>query len=164
MDKSGRKISVGGVVKKNNTILLVKHNYGPTKGKWDFPRGYVELGESLEDAIIREVYEETSINSKPINISGIRNMLRIIEYNNMTNDVLIIWELEYISGVPIPDGREINETGFFNLDEILKLSNVGGWTKEIVTAIASSKGLSESKYSPSSHPEGTIYWKTYLSI
>jgi 8-oxo-dGTP diphosphatase len=163
MDKRGQKITVGGIVKRDNSILLVKHSYGHTKGKWDFPRGYVQIDESIESAVIRELYEETSINAKPVLIIGIRNMIRNLQDNSITNDLLIIWELEYVSGEPNPDGREIIETAFFSVEELINNPNVGDWTKEIVSATINNNGLTESKYSPKSHPNGTTYWKTYLT-
>ena len=49
------KIGVGALVidKENNSILLSKKNYGPTKDKWTFPEGYVDKYESLSEAIKR---------------------------------------------------------------------------------------------------------------
>jgi ADP-ribose pyrophosphatase YjhB (NUDIX family) len=162
MDKQGYKITVGGIVKKDNSILLVKHGYGHTRGRWDFPRGYVEIDESIEAAVIREVYEETSIKATPIGIIGIRHMLQILNENDVSNELLTIWELKYEEGNPKPDGREIIEAAFFQIDELLNSPEIGGWTKEIVSSSLFSNGLKNSTYSPKSHPNGTIYWKSYL--
>jgi len=54
-------------------FLLVKHAYGPTKGRWDFIRGYIEADEILEEAAVREVAEETSVHAVPITIIGLRH-------------------------------------------------------------------------------------------
>jgi len=43
-------------------ILLVKRDREPAKGQWSLPGGRVELGESLREAIVREVREETGID------------------------------------------------------------------------------------------------------
>ncbi len=45
-------------------ILLLKRGIQPQKGKWTFPAGFVELGESAEDAAVRETWEETGIKVK----------------------------------------------------------------------------------------------------
>ena len=54
-------VGVGGVVLRNGKILLVKRRFDPNKGKWSFPGGLVELGESVRDAVKREVKEETGL-------------------------------------------------------------------------------------------------------
>lgn len=164
MDKRGYKITVGGIVIKDNSILLVKHNYGHTKGRWDFPRGYVEIDESIEHAVVRELYEETSIRAITISIVGIRHMIQAINDNSMSNDLLIIWKLKYESGEPKPDGREIIETVFYPIDELMNNSDISGWAKQIVSASINNKGLTDSNYLPKSNPCGTIYWKTYLDL
>jgi len=43
-------------------VVLVKRGHAPLKGEWSLPGGAVELGETLEDAIRREVQEETGLD------------------------------------------------------------------------------------------------------
>ena len=50
--------SVGALVLKEDHILLVQRGHAPAKGKWTLPGGVIELGESPEEALIREVREE----------------------------------------------------------------------------------------------------------
>lgn len=45
-----------------NEIVLVKRKHNPEKGKWALPGGHLEFGESLEEAVVREVKEETNLN------------------------------------------------------------------------------------------------------
>jgi 8-oxo-dGTP diphosphatase len=54
-------VSVGNVIICDGKILLEKRKNEPDKGKWSIPGGLVELGESLREAVIREVKEETSL-------------------------------------------------------------------------------------------------------
>ena len=58
------KLAALGIVFKSNTILLVKRNIEPHYDKWSLPAGYINFGESPENAIVREVYEETNIKIK----------------------------------------------------------------------------------------------------
>ena len=53
--------SVTGVVIKDNKVLLARHTYGSGKGLYIVPGGYVEFGEMPQDAVKREIYEETKI-------------------------------------------------------------------------------------------------------
>jgi 8-oxo-dGTP diphosphatase len=54
-------VGVGAVILDGDKILLEQRKNEPSKGKWSVPGGLVELGESLEEAVIREVKEETGL-------------------------------------------------------------------------------------------------------
>jgi 8-oxo-dGTP diphosphatase len=54
-------VAVGAIVIDKGAILLVKRDREPARGQWSLPGGRVELGETLREALAREVREETSI-------------------------------------------------------------------------------------------------------
>ena len=54
-------VGVGAIIMQNAKILLEKRKNDPGRGKWSIPGGVVELGESLEQTVIREVQEETGL-------------------------------------------------------------------------------------------------------
>ncbi|MCW4003274.1 MAG: NUDIX hydrolase [Candidatus Bathyarchaeota archaeon] len=54
-------VGVGAVIVDRGKIVLIKRGNEPSKGKWTIPGGLVELGESLEETVIREAQEETCL-------------------------------------------------------------------------------------------------------
>ena len=54
-------VGVGAVIVKDDKALIIKRANDPYKGQWSIPGGRVELGESLTDAVRREMREETGL-------------------------------------------------------------------------------------------------------
>ena len=54
-------VTVDAIIEMDGGIVLVKRAKEPHAGKWALPGGHVEFGESLEQAVAREVLEETGI-------------------------------------------------------------------------------------------------------
>jgi ADP-ribose pyrophosphatase YjhB (NUDIX family) len=56
---------VGGVLILDGRVLLVRRGKEPLRGRWVIPGGTVEPGEGLEDALVREMREETGLTVRP---------------------------------------------------------------------------------------------------
>jgi ADP-ribose pyrophosphatase YjhB (NUDIX family) len=54
-------VGVGAVIVDDGKVVLVKRKYEPLKGQWSLPGGGVELGETLEASVAREMLEETGL-------------------------------------------------------------------------------------------------------
>ncbi|HVP26893.1 MAG TPA: NUDIX hydrolase [Candidatus Bathyarchaeia archaeon] len=68
-------VGVGAIIICNGKILLEKRGNEPGKGKWSIPGGLVELGETVEQTVIREVKEETGLEvEKPEHIDVVDNI------------------------------------------------------------------------------------------
>lgn len=55
------EICVGAVVVDEDRLLMIRRGHGPGAGEWSIPGGRVERGETLIEALVREVFEETHI-------------------------------------------------------------------------------------------------------
>jgi ADP-ribose pyrophosphatase YjhB (NUDIX family) len=61
-------VGVGGVVIDNMRALLIRRGGPPLEGQWSIPGGMLELGETLEQGVVRELAEETGLDVKVIEI------------------------------------------------------------------------------------------------
>lgn len=142
--------SVTGVVIKDNKVLLARHTYGAGKGMLIIPGGYVNFGETPQEALVREFMEETKVIVKPINIIGIRfNM----------HDWYIAFRAEYVSGKASSDNDENSEVLWVDIEEALAREDVPELTKKLIeSAISKEQGLSYKDYIGSTkHAPNSLY-------
>lgn len=125
--------SVTGVVIKEDKVLLARHTYGGGKGMLIIPGGYVNFGETPQEALVREYMEETQIEVKPMDIIGVRfNM----------HDWYIAFRAEYVSGEASSDHDENSEVLWIDVNEALSRDDVPELTKILIkSAISKDSGL-----------------------
>lgn len=140
--------SVTGVVIRDNTVLLARHTYGSGKGLYIVPGGYVEYGEMPQDAVKREVFEETGITVEPKNIIGIR-------FNE--KDWYVAFSAEYVSGEATSDRDENDAVVWMDIAEALEREDVPDLTKQLIRcAMEAEKGLRPLPYVGKARP-GFLY-------
>ena len=110
-------IAVDGILIKDGKILLNKRKNEPFKGKWALPGGFVEYGEKVEDAVLREFKEEVGIKAKIKKLVGV--------YSDPSRDprghvISIVFLLE-AEGVP-KAGDDAMEARFFDLNDLPPLA------------------------------------------
>ena len=102
MEKELKKTVVTGVLVKNSDgkVLLVRKadNVGPYAGMYLTPGGRVETGEPVDEAALRELYEETGVK--------VRNLKRVYFDDDVTDNwqgikrhyIMLLYTADYISG------------------------------------------------------------------
>lgn len=68
-------LAVSAAIFRGGKVLIVRRGRAPAKGIYTLPGGGVELGETLEQAVIREVREETSLDIEPVELIGFRQVI-----------------------------------------------------------------------------------------
>ncbi len=68
MNPGAPVVGVGGVLVHGGRVLLIRRGKPPLLGRWVVPGGTVELGESLEQALVREMLEETGLAVEPVEL------------------------------------------------------------------------------------------------
>lgn len=129
--RSFPRVAVGAVIFKDDKVLLVKRSNPPAKGLWAIPGGKVLPGESLHDALKREIKEETGFR---INVGDVVYVFDVIEKNQdeiAFHYVIIDFICEYISG-SLKAGDDAAEVRWISKDNLKKL-NVSEKTRELLT-------------------------------
>lgn len=110
-------IAVDGILIKNNKILLIKRKNEPFKGKWALPGGFVEYGERVEEAVLREFEEEVGIKAK------IKRLLGVYSDPNRDPRGHVISIVFLLEGEGSPRaGDDAKDAKFFDLDDLPPLA------------------------------------------
>jgi len=64
-------LTVDAVIIYNNGIVLIRRKNEPFKGHYALPGGFVEYGERVEEALVREAKEETGLDVRPVKLIGV---------------------------------------------------------------------------------------------
>lgn len=121
-------IGVGGLIFHQERYLLVKQAYGEYKGLWILPGGHVKAGEAIHKAAEREVLEESNISAEAGGIIALRSRIR----SPRTTDCYLVFQMNYLEGIPKPDGNEVEDAKFLDYDVIDRCKNVVNLTKIII--------------------------------
>jgi mutator protein MutT len=94
-------VGVGAIILHEGKILLEKRKSAPGKGKWSVPGGLVELGESVEQAVIREVKEETGLKVEEPRLVDVVDDVSLDEKGVVKYHFVIVdYVLTVMRGVP----------------------------------------------------------------
>ncbi len=95
--------AVSAFVFRDASVLLVKRRDEPSRGRWSPPGGSLELGETAEQAAIRETLEETGITVRAEGVVDVRSViLRDAASRVQWHYVLIGVRCAWVSGEPFP--------------------------------------------------------------
>lgn len=100
-------------------ILLIKRKNEPFKGKWALPGGFVDMDESLEQAIIREVKEETSLEN--IDLWQLHAFSKLGRDPRGHTVTVVFWGIAH-NDASAEAGDDAAETSWFNISELPELA------------------------------------------
>lgn len=92
-------MGVGAIVVHQGRVLLIRRAQEPLRGRWVVPGGTVELGETLEDAVVREVREETGISVRPLEVMTVFDRIQRRDGAVLYHHVIVDYRCEFVSGV-----------------------------------------------------------------
>jgi len=122
--------SAAGVILKDDRLLLIRRGVEPAKGKWSLPSGFIEEGESPEEGCMREVLEETGLETIVKKLLGVYHVSL-----EMYGDVIIITYLLKKTGGSLEAGSDATDARYFKVDEVPR-SNVPGFVSIVEKVIS----------------------------
>jgi 8-oxo-dGTP diphosphatase len=108
-----RQTTVDALIIKGKQILLVKRRFEPFRGMWVIPGGIVEDGETVEQAAVREAFEETGLKVKLVKLIGV--------YSDPKRDPRGHISAAFIAkplSKKLKGDVEVDEVKWFKLDEL----------------------------------------------
>lgn len=129
-------LGVGALIFKADRVLLIERGKEPLKGQWSLPGGAVETGERVEDAIIREMFEETGLEVTPTQIAVIFERIMYDAESLPEYHYLLIDFFCEVRGGSLCPGDDCRNAAWFTLEEIELLPITVG-TLEVIRAARS---------------------------
>lgn len=97
-------LAVSAAVFRAGRVLLVRRVRPPSAGPWTLPGGAVETGETLHEAVVRELREETGLAIAPLGLAGHREIiLRDAAGRTERHFVVLAFAARWVAGEPVLD-------------------------------------------------------------
>ncbi len=113
-DRSNVWLAAAGIVIQDGKWLVVKKRYGGLKGLWSIPAGFVNEGETVDQAAVREVLEETGIETKVKDIVGLRTGV----INEVVSDNMVVFLLQQTGGELAVQEAELEDVAFMSREQL----------------------------------------------
>ncbi len=118
-------VGVGGVIIDNGRALLIRRGSEPLRGEWSIPGGTLELGESLQEGVARELREETGLDVRVLELIEVfdrifpdeRLQASAQKHQPRFHFVIVDYLCERISGEPCA-GSDVTDVAFATEDEL----------------------------------------------
>ncbi len=108
--------SVGMIVIKEGSCLFIKRGKAPGQNTWAPPSGFVECGETLEEAAARELKEETGLIGHTAELLGAYS-----ETNEVYGDIITVVYLMKVTGGELTAGDDALDARFYHLDDLPRI-------------------------------------------
>jgi len=118
-------VGIGGVVVEDGRALLIRRGSEPLRGQWSIPGGMLELGESLQAGVARELLEETGLEVRVLDLIEVFDRIYVQDGTESTSAerrpryhyVIVDYLCERISG-EARAGSDVTDVAFAREDEL----------------------------------------------
>lgn len=129
-------LAVSAAIIRDGRILIVRRARAPAFGVYTLPGGVVEAGETLTEAVTREVREETALVIEPIGLAGHREAILRDKDNRVERHfVILAFAARWVSGEPVLN-EELAEARWMLPAELAGLKTTEGLAEIVADAFA----------------------------
>ncbi len=128
MEEKSPRVGSAVLVEKGGKFLLGKRNKKNYRGYWVFPGGGVRWGETIKDAAIREIKEETNLDVEIVKFLGHKELMNLPENYH----TVVFFHLAKPKNNEIRVNDDISDAGFFSIEEIKNMDMVANSVKRIL--------------------------------
>jgi 8-oxo-dGTP diphosphatase len=128
-------LAVSAAIIRDGKVLVVRRARNPALGIYTLPGGGVETGETLMQAVTREVREETSLAVEPVALTGHREAIgRDVQGRVERHFVILCFAARWISGEPVLN-EELDDARWLDPAELAGLRTTEGLAEIVAAAI-----------------------------
>ena len=114
-------VGAGALILKDGKLLLVKRGAHPGFGKWSVPGGLVELGEKVQDAMVREVKEEVGFDVEAVKLTDVADTITLDSDGRVRYHFVVVNFVARIVGGRLKTASDILEARWVSVTEVEKV-------------------------------------------
>lgn len=127
-------LAVSAAIFRGERVLIVRRAQPPARGVYTLPGGVVEVGETLEQAVIREIREETGLNIEPLALAGFRQVISRDDGGRIERHFVILPFAARWVGGEIALNEELTEAHWLLPSQLHQLETTEGLAEIIAAA------------------------------
>lgn len=128
-------VAVSAAIVRDGQVLLVRRAQPLAQGLYTLPGGVVEIGETLEQALKREIQEETGLSIKPAGLAGHREFILRDGARVARHFIILAFAARWINGEPVLN-EELAEARWIRPGEVSALKGTEGLAEIVAAAFA----------------------------
>ena len=128
-------LAVSAAIVRDGKILVVRRARAPAHGLYSLPGGVVEVGETLEEAVTREVREETSMIIEPVALAGFREaIMRDADSRVERHFIILCFAARWRAGEVLLN-EELDEARWLDPADLANLPTTSGLAEIVAEAL-----------------------------
>jgi 8-oxo-dGTP diphosphatase len=129
-------LAVSAAIVRDGKVLIVRRARPPAGGLYTLPGGVVEVGETLMEAVVREVREETTLAIEPVTLAGYREAIGKDDDGRIRRHFVILpFAARWIAGEPVLN-EELTEALWLEPAAVTSLKTTDGLAEIVANAMA----------------------------
>ncbi|MGQ9718403.1 MAG: NUDIX hydrolase [Nitrososphaerales archaeon] len=114
-------VGVGGLIKQDDSVLLVKRENEPGRGKWSIPGGLINLGETMRNAVKREVEEEVGLRVDVVEVLDAFDAIIYDDKSRVRFHYVVVSFMAKPLGGEVRGSKEASQVRWFKAKELKNL-------------------------------------------